>query len=242
MGQWYNRTMNTLSVLPSSEKMPAIGLFGGTFDPIHCAHLQLAWRVSQSLHLQSLYFIPVGLPAHRALGAASPAARLAMVRLAIESEPYWQVDDQEIHKTTPAYSIETIRVWRQRVGEAVPLVWILGADSLFSLPTWHQWQAILELTHMVVVARPDYPVGEDVRDDAGFPSELLPYWCGAVPSDGYFSSIAGGIWCIPNTPLMDVSATDIRHRCQAGLPLDGLLPSAVLAYMVRQRLYGISPP
>ncbi len=135
-----------------------LGIFGGTFDPIHCAHLELAREVRAALDLAAVRFIPAGDPPHRAAPVASAMHRLAMVELAVADHPGLEVDAREIHRRGRSYTVETLEELRDEA-PARPLALIVGADAFLGLPTWHRWRELFELAHVVVVARP----GVDVR-------------------------------------------------------------------------------
>jgi nicotinate-nucleotide adenylyltransferase len=212
--------------------LTAIGLLGGTFDPIHLGHLRLAEEMAEALGLDCVHFLPTGTPPHRARPQASPADRLAMVSQAIAGNPRFRLDQHEIHKTTPCYMVDTLAELRAEPGGARPIVLFLGADAFAGLESWHQWRRLFDLCHIAVAERP----GHDL-------ARLLPATLAAelrarvadVPAD-LAAAPAGRIFRHAITQL-DISASRIRELVTAGRSPRYLLPEAVLDYIQRNRLY-----
>ncbi|MFN6961853.1 MAG: nicotinate-nucleotide adenylyltransferase [Rhodocyclaceae bacterium] len=210
-----------------------IGILGGTFDPVHRAHLALARAALERLGLAQVIWIPAGQPPHRALPRASAADRLAMVRLAIASEPRFLLDDSEAKSASPSFTVETLERLRQHYGAQRPLVLLMGADAFYSLPSWHRWQDILRLAHIAVATRPGYPL-------TGLTGVLADLFgrC-RLPSADFSHRPAGGIHAF-ELSAGTVSATEVRALIAAGAPdakLLELLPPAVVDYIRRHRLY-----
>jgi nicotinate-nucleotide adenylyltransferase len=209
-----------------------IGIFGGTFDPIHYAHLRTALEVQQQLDLAELRFIPAAVPPHRPQPLASPQQRLDMVRLAIQEQPGMTVDARELEREGPSYMVDTLASLRDELGE-VPLVLILGMDALLGLSDWHQWTRLIELAHIVVMERPGAALPEQ-----GELAELV-----RVHRSEKIARLAqepaGAVWFVSVSQL-DISATDIRARLAAGASPRFLLPDAVLDYILDEGLYGVS--
>lgn len=133
--------------------MRPIGIFGGMFDPIHYGHLRTAFELLQSLDLEEVRFIPCGDPPHRADTFADAAFRLHMVRLATMAEPGFTVDDRELRRQGPSYSVDTLASLRGEFpGRSLCL--ITGMDAFLGLPGWHRWDEILDFAHIVVAHRP----------------------------------------------------------------------------------------
>jgi len=139
----------------SSNTAGALGIFGGTFDPIHTAHLKLAEEAQRQLQLSGILWIPAGNPPHRPPPTASATDRLAMLRLALADHPDWQIDDAEVMSSAPSYTIHTLERLRDQRDEKRPLVLLMGTDAFLGLTTWHRWQDILQLAHIGVASRPD---------------------------------------------------------------------------------------
>jgi len=210
-----------------------IGILGGTFDPVHLAHLALARAALDRFGLAAVRWIPAGQPPHRAAPRASAADRLAMVRAAIAGEPRFILDASEAESTAPSYTVETLRRLRGEFGPAQPLVLLLGADALRGLPTWHRWEQIFSLAHLAVATRPGYAL-----DD--LPAALAAELAARRPAGADFRCApAGGIGIFPLS-AGTVSATEVRTLIAAGAPdeqLAALLPTAVLDYIHAHRLY-----
>ena len=216
-----------------------LGILGGTFDPIHCGHLELARELVAALPLAAVRLVPAGDPPHRAAPIASAADRLAMVRLAIADDGGIEVDAREIERPGPSYTVLTLEELREDE-PARTLALIVGADAFLGLPAWHRWRELFDLAHLVVVARPG------VALDLARAPTLLPEWERRRTRDAraLLATPAGTIFMQPVT-AHDISATAIRAllaRGAAGLDaMRGLLPPAVLAYIERNQLYRPPP-
>jgi nicotinate-nucleotide adenylyltransferase len=149
--------------------MNPIGIFGGTFDPIHFGHLRTAFELLQALRLSEMRFMPAGNPPHREATFASPEQRLAMVQAATQGQPGFTVDDREIRREGLSYSVDTMRTLRADFPDR-SLCLVIGMDAFLGLPKWHQWRELLELAHLVVAHRPGWrapsmgPLGELLVD------------------------------------------------------------------------------
>lgn len=208
-----------------------VGLLGGTFDPIHYGHLRFAAEVKTALGLGEMRLIPAGNPGHRGGPRASAADRLAMARLAVEEFPELVVDDREVRRRSPSYTVVTLEELRREVGER-PLVWLIGSDAFCDLPTWHRWQRLFDLAHFLVTPRPGYAL------DAAVPAALRPDWDARRTTDARKLSAApaGAILELPVTP-QPISASALRRRLEAGEDVSGLLPASVLHYIRSHHLY-----
>ncbi|MBL8481248.1 MAG: nicotinate (nicotinamide) nucleotide adenylyltransferase, partial [Rhodocyclaceae bacterium] len=131
-----------------------LGVFGGTFDPVHVGHLRLAEEAAETLQLERVAWIPAGRPPHRGAPATAAAHRLAMVQRAIADNPRFVLDDAEVRADAPSYSVLTLARLRAAHGPERPLVLLLGADAWAGLAGWHRWQEIFELAHIAVASRP----------------------------------------------------------------------------------------
>jgi nicotinate-nucleotide adenylyltransferase len=217
--------------------MPAapIGILGGTFDPIHFGHLRLAQEAGDALKLGQVRLIPSGTPPHRPAPQASAADRLAMARLAVSGNPLLTVDEREMRRGGPCYTVDTLGELRRELGAAQPICLLLGADAFLDFATWRRWHEIFLLAHIVVAHRPGFPV-DTWRER--MPQPLArEYAARALPQPlAVHLAPAGGIAVIPITAL-DISATAIREGIRAGLSPRYLLPDAVLDYIQEKRLY-----
>ncbi|WP_076997154.1 nicotinate (nicotinamide) nucleotide adenylyltransferase [Variovorax sp. KK3] len=196
-------------------KPPRVGVFGGAFDPPHDAHVSLVKAALAQLGLARLHILPTGDAWHKARGLSAGHHRLEMARLAFEGLPGAVVDDRELRRAGPTYTLDTLRELR---GEqpAAELVLILGADQASSLPRWHGWQDILAMAVVAVAQRP----GAGAFDPLALPG---------APPGARFETLA-------ITP-MDVSATEIRAKAALGQDLSRLVPPAVARYIDQHHLY-----
>ena len=140
-----------------------IGVFGGTFDPIHYGHLRAALDVHQALALGELRFLPLNVPVHREQPRASAAQRRAMVEAAIAGEPGFRVDDRELVRAGRSYSVDTLTSLRDELGDTRPICLLVGGDAFNGFFDWHRPRDILELAHLVVMQRPGAPIQRDAR-------------------------------------------------------------------------------
>ena len=190
--------------------------FGGSFNPIHNGHLLCSQAVALAMGVTELVLIPSAASPHKVGHAdmASADDRLAMCRIAVEGNPLFQVDDVELRRGPPSYTIETARQLRRERGWD-EVNWLIGADQLAALPRWREPAALLREVNFVVMARPGWAFDWDTLppDMRGLQSHVV------------------------EAPLLDVSATDIRRRVRSGEGIDHLVPPAVAAYIERHGLY-----
>jgi len=204
-----------------------IGIFGGTFDPIHFGHLRPAQEAMQILELAELRIIPAAVSPHRPPPQASAAQRLAMVELAIRDLPGFRVDDRELQRGGLSYTVLTLELLRAEFG-STPLCLLIGADQFRNFETWHRWREIPELAHLVVLNRPGEKAG------------ALPAWareCECADVHDLRKAPAGRLAFLAVRP-QDISATRIRAAIAREESVQGLLPEAVLDYIRINQLYG----
>jgi nicotinate-nucleotide adenylyltransferase len=185
-----------------------IGLFGGSFDPVHHGHLIVGQVAREKLGLELLRFVPAReQPFKRDRHQSSPDDRAAMLSLSIENAPGFALETAELNRPGPSYTVDTLTELRQREPDA-ELILLLGADAAAELPTWHEARRIPELARVVVFARPGT----------------------AVPASGWISQRI-------EVPAVDISATEIRNRVRQGRPVRYWVPDAVAEYIATHRLY-----
>ncbi|MDH5407563.1 MAG: nicotinate-nucleotide adenylyltransferase [Gammaproteobacteria bacterium] len=209
-----------------------IGVFGGTFDPIHLGHIQTVTDVAAAMELEQVLFIPVGIPPHRDKPIASAEQRLAMVNLAIAANDRFVLDDREIRRPGPSYMVETLGSLREQQGETTSIGLILGLDAFCELDSWHQWQEINQLAHLIVMTRPGW-------DEKGITSPALQKLVAehqvTNPLDCH-KQAAGSVVFLPVSP-MDISSTQIRKSIRAGLDVSTLLPTSVNSLIQQEQIY-----
>ena len=211
-----------------------IGILGGTFDPIHYGHLRLAEEMLELASLRQIRFIPTGVPPHRDLPQVSAQHRSAMVRLAIADQPAFVLDDREAKCTTPCYTVNTLCELRGELGATQPLCLLMGGDAFLQLHTWHKWEQLFELAHIVVGYRPGFTLEERIHDA---PAQLRHhYQLRLCTADVLSQQPSGGIAELA-IPKLEISATDIRRRVAECRTIRYLLPNAVADYIHQHHLY-----
>lgn len=206
-----------------------VGILGGTFDPIHIGHLRAALEVAETLQLDELKLIPSARPPHRAAPQASAQDRLAMLKAAVQGVAALTVDDRELLRDRPSWTIDTLLSLRGELHPDDQLFLLLGWDAFCGLPSWQRWQELLEHCHMIVLQRPE------ARAEA--PAALHNLIAAHSVSDPLtLDGSAGKIAFIRQTPLA-ISATQIRQLLANGRSARFLLPDAVLTYIHAHRLY-----
>lgn len=216
----------------SAATPKAIGILGGTFDPVHFGHLRLAQEVAEALTLAEVRFIPGGTPPHRALPRTPAAERATMVKLAIADNPLFVLDERETRREGLSYTYDTLCELRAEAGAVQPLVLIMGADAFLKFETWHRWRDIFSLAHIAVAHRP----GTDLAaiKDATLVQEFEQRR--TQDESAIQRTAAGSIFVVPITAL-DISATAIRAGIRAGHSVRYLLPSPVIDHILRKYLF-----
>ena len=206
-----------------------IGIFGGTFDPIHKAHLIIAEHVLKTLDLQEVRFIPCHQPPHRSVPKASAQDRLAMLKLAIKPYEGFVIDDLELKRTDPSYTVETLRALRKELGQ-LPFCFILGKDAFALFNQWKDWKLILTLTHLIVINRPETELPQ-----AGWMDNLLKHH--EIHNPKLLNVKAAGFIYQLSLPPLSISATKIRKRLINSQLTMNDIPSSVLDYIHQHKLY-----
>lgn len=209
--------------------MKLLGLFGGTFDPIHIAHLRMALELKQLCGIDDMRLLPAHIPPHRAQPHCSALQRADMLKLALSECPELSVDTRELDRDQPSYTVDTLSQLATEVADDVALCWCVGGDSLVNLPSWHRWQDLFALANLVVAVRPGYhlpesgPMAELIAQHQVNPEQLGQYRRGKI--------------VIAPTSLLDISATGIRAEISAGRSAQFLLSEPVRRYIDRNNLY-----
>lgn len=209
--------------------MRPIGIFGGTFDPIHYGHLRTAFEMLQALSFDEIRFIPSGDPPHRGETHANAALRLDMVRAATAAEPAFFVDERELRREGPSYTYDTLTTLRQEFSRT-PMGLILGMDAFLGLTSWHRWDEFLDLAHIVVAHRPGWR-----GPDSGPLGELLAVH-GTHRIDDLHENLCGLIHIHAVTQL-EISSTEIRDLVSAGRDPRFLIPDVVRDVIVESGCY-----
>ncbi len=209
----------------------AIGILGGTFDPIHLGHLRMAIELYQALDLANVHIMPTNEPIYRKAPVASPAQRMQMVRLAVEHEPALFADDREIRRGGATYTIDTLLEMRAEMPD-IPFCLLLGIDAFLGFTSWHRYQEILSHAHLIIAHRPHYQlplqgrIAEIVKQHQQKEISFI------------HENLVGGILLRPITAL-EISATDIRKQIAMGRNPRYLLPDNVYEYIRQDGIYGV---
>ena len=207
-----------------------IGVFGGTFDPIHQGHLHVAKQLCERLQLDEMRMMLAPQPPHRVQPQATAAQRWQMLQLALQDSPELIADDRELRRQGPSYSFDTLSELRIESGPEALFVFCLGWDSLVSFPSWHRWRELLDLCVLAVVNRPHHVEGETPLNGE-LARRLIPSADNPVLRLGQIVEIV--IVAVP------VSATQVREGLAAGRELPGnWLAPGVTQYIKQNQLYG----
>jgi len=212
----------TLIYQRSSANIRRIGVLGGTFDPVHYGHLVIAEEVYAKLDLDEMVFVPTGQPPHKTQEVITPAEhRLAMLELAIASNPHFTISRVDVDRPGPSYTVDTLRLLHEQQGEETAIYFVIGGDSLEYFLTWRDPVSILEqVNHLVAVRRPGYNESEEYYDRLearlpGIKQHLL----------------------VVEAPQFEISATDLRLRVAEGRPIKYQTPESVEKYIKEFGLY-----
>jgi nicotinate-nucleotide adenylyltransferase len=211
-----------------------IAILGGTFDPVHNAHLALARAALEQLHAAQVLWIPTGRPGYRGAPVAGAEHRVAMLHAALAGEPRYSIDMRELAPRASGYTVDTLGALRSELGGERPIVLLIGDDQLAVLDQWKSWKTLFELAHLAVYPREGWTpqANPEVRAQLDARS--------SKPGDNWAARPAGSI--IPLTlPPLAVSSTDIRKRLSRGDDVSALLPAPVLEYLKSRMLYRNGP-
>jgi len=205
-----------------------IGIYGGTFNPVHYGHLRTAIEIYERLALDELRLLPCSLPAHRGIPEVSAEMRLEMLQIAIKNYPQLRIDDRELKRTGISYMVDTLASIRAEIGEYSVLFLIIGSDAFNDLSTWYQWQRLFKYAHVVVMMRPMVT-----------PRSLSDFYRQRQVSDiDSLKSVASGKIYFQQVTQLDISATSIRRVFTEYKNPSFLLPESVIKYIQAHQLYG----
>lgn len=209
--------------------------YGGSFDPVHLGHLAVARAARDALGAE-VALVPARDPPHKDTTHADAEQRADLLALAIAGEPGLHVDRRELHRTGPSYTVDTLAGLRAELGAEAPLAWLIGADSLLQLHTWHRWRELFDLAHLVAVQRPGAEVdAARLREQA--PQVLAQINGRWLPPTALGESPHGGFALLALSALRPESSTELRRRIAAGEPWRNWVPPAVAARIDRLHLY-----
>ena len=211
-------------------------LLGGSFDPVHCGHVGLARYFCTLLHPDELRLIPAGRPWQKPGMTTASEHRIAMLKLAFDN---WvvpvDIDTQEIERDGPSYAVDTLQTVRKSVGETTSLIWVMGADQLINLHTWHQWRTLFSLTNLCIAARPGYDLSREALD-----AEVASEIARRQASPAQLRASASGLCFIATNLALEVSSTALRgalYRGHGEPVQQEQLPAPVLDYVQQHHLY-----
>jgi nicotinate-nucleotide adenylyltransferase len=208
-----------------------IGIYGGTFNPVHYGHLRTALEVKEQLALREMRLIPCRLPVHRTEPVVSADLRLAMLELAVAHTPGLCVDDRELLRSGPSFMVDTLQSIRSEQGDT-PLLLVLGADAFANLESWHNWQQLLTYAHIVVMTRPGFDTVPKLHP-------LLQ--SRLIENAQLLKQQAAGWLFFQRVSLLEISASQIRHMLTTHSSAQFLLPDNVLAFIQAHQLFQALP-
>jgi nicotinate-nucleotide adenylyltransferase len=212
-----------------------IGILGGTFDPIHCGHLDVGTSAQEALGLTRMYVITSNIPPHRPQPFASAYHRFAMVSFAVATRPDWRAADLELRSEAPSFTSGTLAKFHERGYAASELFFVIGADAFADIGAWRDYPAILDAAHFAVVSRPGFPVEQVPHRLPRLVSRM------ARPPLDPLSQIEPMILLI-DAPTAEVSSTAIRSRVAAGDSIAGMVPPGVQQHIEQHGLYTSMTP
>ena len=221
--------------------MKHIGLFGGTFNPIHSGHIQVIQEVKQGFGLDKIFIIPSALPPHKAPdGLVDAGDRIEMIRLSFSNHPDFSVSDVELNRSGPSYTIDTVRHFKSILPEAAKLFLILGSDAFLEIDTWKSYKDLFLLIPFIVMSR-----GTQGKNRRVFERKTVEDYLKSKISEGYTLSASQSsyihkekqaVFVFDVTPI-DISSTKIRHLIKTGRLIKSLVPDIVEAFIKSKGLY-----
>ncbi len=206
-----------------------IGFFGGTFDPVHCGHLQMALAAKKHLKLDEVRLLPCHQPPHRAAPQLTSQQRLLLLNLAVQEVDGLLIDDRELRRDKLSWTVDTLKDCRKEFGDELSITFLMGVDAYSGLQQWCEWQQLPKLAHIGVLQRPEYAMPE---------VGVLANWLERSSAANIHKQPAGTVVALEQ-PQLPWSATKIREQLALGVQPRGL-PESVFNYIVAHQLYGFT--
>ena len=206
-----------------------IGFFGGTFDPVHCGHLQMALAAKKHLKLDEVRLLPCHQPPHRAAPQLTSQQRLLLLNLAVQEVDGLSIDDRELRRDKLSWTVDTLKDCRQEFGDELSIILLMGVDAYNGLQQWYEWQQLPKLAHIGVLQRPEYTMPK---------VGILANWLERSSAANIRRQPAGTVIALEQ-PQLPWSATEIREQLALGVQPKGL-PESVFNYIVAHQLYGFT--
>lgn len=225
------------------NRIPVIGILGGTFNPIHFGHLRMAQELADVLNLEEVRFIPSANPPHKHAPIVSAEHRAEMVSLGIANNSLFTFDDRELHRTGASYTVDTLQSLRGELGENISLVLLMGSDAFTKFNTWHQWEKLIQLCHIALVQRPrtsakEVALGDDISEKQPLPKILETFLHNHYTENGDdLHETASGFITMQPMIALDISSTAIRQTLQNKHSARYLMPDNVIDYIHQHQLY-----
>ncbi len=212
-----------------------VGIFGGTFDPIHNGHLQAALEVQQQLQLDEVRWVPCHIPPHKQLPQASATQRLTMIQLAIAEQADFIADDCELDRREPSYTIDTLKMLHAQHKDDITFYLFIGSDAFNQIHQWSQWQSLLDYAHLVIINR----AGHFLKmQDQAMQSWLAQHLCSSLKQP--ITQTKNAIFQLSVTAA-EISSSNIRQRLAQNSSIDFLVPTSVMSYIRAHNLYTAYP-
>ncbi|MCP4274046.1 MAG: nicotinate-nucleotide adenylyltransferase [Gammaproteobacteria bacterium] len=206
-----------------------VAILGGTFDPVHHGHLRLAIDIAETLKLHELRLMPGYQPVHRDRPSASVEQRLQMLKLAVANSDVLTVDDRELLRKGPSWTLLSLKEIRNEIAESTPLYFILGEDAFCHFDSWYHWEDLINYAHLLVAVRP----GSHPKTSKKLQQFVQQY---QYQGEGFPESASGNIIFLDN-PMLDIASSDIRERISNNRNIQHLLPTDVIEYLQTQKIY-----
>jgi nicotinate-nucleotide adenylyltransferase len=220
------------------EQRKRIAIYGGTFDPVHTGHTEIARRVTQLFEIDTFLFVPARMAPHKFDREVSPALhRYAMLALATKTEPRLCISTFELEGPGRQYTVDTLSYFRSQFGASTDLFFVMGADSWNEITTWHEWRQLMTLSNLVVVTRPGYEIRTN-QVDAEAAARVVDLRESKKGEDPITITRDVQKIFFTDLVLLDISATDIRRAAEENSDeLNGLVPIDVAEYIRKYQLY-----